>query len=144
MEQNLTQKVQNLRCLIRLGGGGLNPNETLSHSNGKFVFDHGPYGIIFVFQLIFLRLNQPRIFDQRMIFTTLVDQFKVITVIARLLHIFNVVRGLGLKKVKLVQLVIVLSETSRAYDCYSIHNDTILASAASNTKLAVFWDISNP
>ena len=23
-------------------GGGLNPNETLSHSNGKFVFDHGP------------------------------------------------------------------------------------------------------
>ena len=43
MEQNLTQKVQNLRCLIRLGGGGLDPNETLSHSNGKFVFDHGPY-----------------------------------------------------------------------------------------------------
>ena len=42
MEQNLTKKVQNLRCLIRLGGGGLNPNETLSHSNGKFVFDHGP------------------------------------------------------------------------------------------------------
>ena len=24
-------------------GGGLTPNETLSHSNGKFVFDHGPY-----------------------------------------------------------------------------------------------------
>ena len=23
-------------------GGGLTPNETLSHSNGKFVFDHGP------------------------------------------------------------------------------------------------------
>ena len=23
-------------------GGGLNPNETLSLSNGKFVFDHGP------------------------------------------------------------------------------------------------------
>ena len=23
-------------------GGGLNPNETLSHSNGKFVFDHAP------------------------------------------------------------------------------------------------------
>ena len=42
MEQNLTQKVQNLRCLIWLGGGGLTPNETLSHSNGKFVFDHGP------------------------------------------------------------------------------------------------------
>ena len=42
MEQNLTQKVQNLRCLIRLGGGGLTPNETLSHSNGKFVIDHGP------------------------------------------------------------------------------------------------------
>ena len=42
MEQNLTQKVQNLRCLIRLGEGGLNPNETLSHSDGKFVFDHGP------------------------------------------------------------------------------------------------------
>ena len=41
MEQNLTQKVQNLRCLIWLGGD-LNPNETLSHSNGKFVFDHGP------------------------------------------------------------------------------------------------------
>ena len=42
MEQNLTQKVQNSRCLIQLGGEGLNPNETLSHSNGKFVFDHGP------------------------------------------------------------------------------------------------------
>ena len=26
MEQNLTQKVQNLRCLIRLGRGGINPN----------------------------------------------------------------------------------------------------------------------
>ena len=26
-------------------GGGLNPNETLSHSNGKFVFDHGPNGV---------------------------------------------------------------------------------------------------
>ena len=24
------------------GGGGLTPNETLSLSNGKFVFDHGP------------------------------------------------------------------------------------------------------
>ena len=24
-------------------GGRLNPNETLSNSNGKFVFDHGPY-----------------------------------------------------------------------------------------------------
>ena len=23
-------------------GGGLDPNETLSLSNGKFVFDHGP------------------------------------------------------------------------------------------------------
>ena len=31
----------NLSHLAR-GGGGLNPNETLSHSNGKFVFDHGP------------------------------------------------------------------------------------------------------
>ena len=27
-------------------GGGLNPNETLSHSNGKFVFDHGPYLVL--------------------------------------------------------------------------------------------------
>ena len=44
MEKDLTQKGQFLRCLIRLGGGGLTPNETLSHSNGKFVFDHGPYG----------------------------------------------------------------------------------------------------
>ena len=26
----------------RGGWGGLNLNETLSHSNGKFVFDHGP------------------------------------------------------------------------------------------------------
>ena len=43
MEKDLTQKGQFLRCLIRLGGGGLTPNETLSHSNGKFVFDHGPY-----------------------------------------------------------------------------------------------------
>ena len=42
MEKDLTQKGQFLRCLIRLGGGGLTPNETLSHSNGKFVFDHGP------------------------------------------------------------------------------------------------------
>ena len=25
-------------------GGGLTPNETLSLSNGKFVFDHGPKG----------------------------------------------------------------------------------------------------
>ena len=25
-------------------GGGLDPNETLSLSNGKFVFDHGPKG----------------------------------------------------------------------------------------------------
>ena len=32
--------------VIRLGGGGLNPNETLSHLNGKFVFDHGPYGTL--------------------------------------------------------------------------------------------------
>ena len=43
MEKDLTQKGQFLRCLIRLGGGGLTPNETLSLSNGKFVFDHGPY-----------------------------------------------------------------------------------------------------
>ena len=42
MEKDLTQKSQFLRCLIWLGGGGLTPNETLSHSNGKFVFDHGP------------------------------------------------------------------------------------------------------
>ena len=42
MEKDLTQKGQFLRCLIRLGGGGLTPNETLSLSNGKFVFDHGP------------------------------------------------------------------------------------------------------
>jgi len=41
MEKDLTQKGQFLRCLIWLGGG-LTPNETLSHSNGKFVFDHGP------------------------------------------------------------------------------------------------------
>ena len=46
MEKDLTQKGQFLRCLIRLvGGGGLTPNETLSHSNGKFVFDHGPKGM---------------------------------------------------------------------------------------------------
>ena len=44
MEKDLTQKGQFLRCLIRLGGGGLTPNETLSLSNGKFVFDHGPKG----------------------------------------------------------------------------------------------------
>ena len=43
MEKDLTQKGQFLRCLFRLGGGGLTPNEILSHSNGKFVFDHGPY-----------------------------------------------------------------------------------------------------
>ena len=24
------------------GGGGLDPNETMSHSYGNFVFDHGP------------------------------------------------------------------------------------------------------
>ena len=41
IEQNLTQKVQYLRWVIRGGAGGLNLNETLSHSNGK-VFDHGP------------------------------------------------------------------------------------------------------
>ena len=29
--------------MILKGGGVLNLNETLSHSNGKFVFDHGPY-----------------------------------------------------------------------------------------------------
>ena len=34
--------MQYLRCLIRGGQGGLNLNETLSHSNSKFVFDHGP------------------------------------------------------------------------------------------------------
>ena len=44
MEQNLTQKVQYLRCQIQGGDqGGLNLNENLSHSNNKFVFDHGPY-----------------------------------------------------------------------------------------------------
>ena len=42
MEKDLKQKCQFLRCLIWLGGG-LTPNETLSHLNGKFVFDHGPY-----------------------------------------------------------------------------------------------------
>jgi len=47
MEKDLTQKGQFLRCLIRLGGGGLTPNETLSLSNGKFVFDHGPYKIVY-------------------------------------------------------------------------------------------------
>ena len=30
------------RCLIWAGGDGFNPNETLSHSNGKFVFDYAP------------------------------------------------------------------------------------------------------
>ena len=39
-QASLTQKVQFLRCLIR-PGGGLIPNETLSHSKGKFVFDYG-------------------------------------------------------------------------------------------------------
>ena len=42
IKKKLTLKVQYWGCLIRLGGGGLDPNETLSHSNGKFVFDHGP------------------------------------------------------------------------------------------------------
>ena len=31
------------------GGGRLNPNETLSHSNGKFVFDHGPNVLLCIF-----------------------------------------------------------------------------------------------
>ena len=42
MEKELTQKCQFLRCLIRARAGGLNLNKTLSHSNGKFDFDHGP------------------------------------------------------------------------------------------------------
>ena len=53
MEQNLTQKVQNSRCIIRLGGD-LNPNETVSHSNGKFIFDHGPKDVKNNIYFIFL------------------------------------------------------------------------------------------
>ena len=53
MEKDLTQKCQFLRCLIRLGGG-LTPNETLSHSNGKFIFDHGPKDVKNNIYFIFL------------------------------------------------------------------------------------------
>ena len=40
-------------------GGGLTPNETLSLSNGKFVFDHGPNAMYFqgkkiIIELIFM------------------------------------------------------------------------------------------
>ena len=46
IKKKLTLKVRYWGCLIRPGGGGLDPNETLSLSNGKFVFDHGPYTFI--------------------------------------------------------------------------------------------------
>ena len=58
MEKDLTQKGQFLRCLIRLGGGGLTPNETLSLSNGKFVFDHGPYRVSTFSILLILSLSK--------------------------------------------------------------------------------------
>jgi len=49
MKQNLTTKVQFLGVSFGKGeGGGLNHNETLSRSNGKFVFDQTPNS----FQLI--------------------------------------------------------------------------------------------
>ena len=54
MEKDLTQKGQFLRCLIRLGGGGLTPNETFSLSNGKFIFDHGPKDVTNNIYFIFL------------------------------------------------------------------------------------------
>ena len=53
MEKDLTQKCQFLRCLIRLVGG-LTRNETLSHSNGKFIFDHGPKDVKNNIYFIFL------------------------------------------------------------------------------------------
>ena len=53
MAKDLTQKGQFLRCLIWLGGG-LTPNETLSHSNGKFIFDHGPKDVKNNIYFIFL------------------------------------------------------------------------------------------
>ena len=38
-KKKITQKALSWGCLIQRG---VNPNETLPHSNGIFVFDHGP------------------------------------------------------------------------------------------------------